>query len=105
MKKMNNEAKSKEKDILLVPIKGLSYSQDYYKRFGLRPIVDIDLCVKKEDMEQGVELLERMGYQKYLAGGTEGYWRKNQCHLEFIREEKGERNIKARNEKAGPYFL
>jgi hypothetical protein len=83
----------KENDILLMPIKGLSYSEEYYKRFGLRPIVDIDLLVKIEDLEQGVGLLEKMGYQKYLAGGTEGYWRKNQCHLEFIRDDKGERNM------------
>jgi hypothetical protein len=82
-----------EKNILIVPIKGLSYSEEYYKRFGLRPIVDIDLLVKIDDLEQGIELLERMGYQKHLAGGTEEYWRKNQCHLEFIKKDKGGRNM------------
>jgi len=76
---------AKKRSITMIPIKGFSYSENYYKRFGFRPLVDIDLLIKKDDFEKGVKLLEELGYKEYLLGATEDYWRKKQCHIEFIK--------------------
>ncbi|MBL7196808.1 MAG: nucleotidyltransferase family protein [Candidatus Omnitrophica bacterium] len=76
---------AKKKNILIIPIKGFSFSEEYYKRFGFRPLVDIDLLIKEKDFEKGVTLLENFGYREYLLGATEEYWKKEQCHLEFIK--------------------
>lgn len=77
--------KAKENDILIIPIKGLSFSEEYYRRFGLRPLLDIDLLIKESELEKGVLLLENLGYKKLLLGATEEYWLNKQCHLEFIK--------------------
>lgn len=79
---------AEKKGILIIPIKGLSFTEEYYGRFGFRPLVDIDLLIKEEDLEKGAFLLESLGYKKCLLGATEEYWLKKQCHLEFIKENK-----------------
>jgi len=76
---------ARENNVPVIPIKGFSYPQYYYERFGFRPLVDIDLLIKKADLEKGIRLLEELGYKKYLLGATEDYWRKKQYHLEFIK--------------------
>lgn len=81
--KINKEAK--RQNILILAIKGLSFTEELYKRYGFRPIVDIDLLIKEEQLDRGIRLLEDLGYKKHLLGGEESYWRTQQCHLEFIR--------------------
>ncbi len=80
--------KAKKENILIIPIKGLSFSEHFYKDYGFRPIVDIDLLIKEENLDRGVELLENLGYKKYLLGATEKYWRKEHYHLEFLKRNK-----------------
>ena len=72
--------------MLILPIKGFSFSEKYYKKYGFRPLVDIDLLIKEEELPRGVHLLETLGYKKILSKGKEEYWRKNQCHLEFLKD-------------------
>lgn len=74
------------KNVLIVPIKGFSISEKYYKKYGFRPLVDIDLLIKEEELSRGALLLETLGYKKILSKGKEEYWRKSQCHLEFIKD-------------------
>jgi len=78
--------KAREEKIFVIPIKGLSYPQHYYERFGFRPLLDIDLMIEKAGLEKGVALLEESGYKKFLLGASEDYWRKKQYHLEFMKE-------------------
>lgn len=76
-------AEAQKQNILIVPIKGISFSENLYKRFGFRPLVDIDLLIKEGELEAGINLLEGLGYRKHFIG-EESYWRKEQCHLSFI---------------------
>ncbi|MFH1338871.1 MAG: nucleotidyltransferase family protein [Candidatus Omnitrophota bacterium] len=76
--------------LLLLPIKGFSMSDVYYKRYGFRPLVDIDLLVKEGALDKGMLILESLGYKKYFKRGKEEYWRKKQCHLEFKKDIRGE---------------
>ncbi len=78
--------KAKKNNILIVPIKGFSLTEQYCKEFGFRLLMDIDLLIKDESFEEGVRFLESLGYKKYLLGNTERYWRTRQCHLEFKKE-------------------
>lgn len=74
---------AQKQNILILPIKGLSFSENLYKRFGFRPLVDIDLLIKEGQLEAGISFLEGLDYRKHLIG-EESYWRKEQCHLSFI---------------------
>lgn len=78
---------AKHNNILLIPIKGLSFSEQYYQRFGFRPLADIDVLIKEEMLEKGIALLESLGYQKELSQGKETYWRAQQCHLSFTKKQ------------------
>jgi len=76
---------SKKNNILIIPIKGFSFSEEYYRRFGFRPLVDIDLLIKDNDFDKSISFLEGLGYKKHLSGASEDYWRKKQCHIGFIK--------------------
>lgn len=84
---LNIAKEAKHKKLTFIPIKGFSYPERYYNRFGFRPLVDIDLLVKNNEFEKGVSLLQDLGYKKFLLGATEDYWKTKQCHLEFIKED------------------
>lgn len=83
--KITEEAKHKK--LIIIPIKGFSYPERYYKRFGFRPLVDIDLLVRNNGFENAVSLLQGLGYKKRLLGATENYWKTKQCHIAFIKEQ------------------
>jgi hypothetical protein len=85
---LNIIKEAKTRNIAIIPLKGLSFTEQYYGKFGFRPLVDIDLLIEEENFEQGVTLLRDLGYKKYLVGATEEYWRSKQCHLEFIKSTK-----------------
>ena len=72
-------------DITLIPIKGFSYPENYYKRYSFRPTQDIDLLAQKNQLEEGIRLLESRGYHKNFPG-KENYWREHQCHLAFKKD-------------------
>lgn len=77
--------KAKDEKLLLIPIKGLAYADEYYARFGFRPVCDVDLLIKPEDLQKGIALLEENGYKKHLCDKSQDYWEKEQCHLAFIK--------------------
>ncbi len=70
--------------VTFVPIKGFSYAEGYYKKYGFRPLLDIDILVKAPDLERGVSLLERAGYRKNFPE-SERYWKTYQCHFSFLK--------------------
>lgn len=52
-----------KKNITFIPLKGLHLNLDLYKDFGLRPIRDIDLLIKKEDLKQYLSCLYDLGFK------------------------------------------
>ncbi len=87
--RINEEAE--KRNIIIIPIKGFSFSEEYYRRFGFRPLIDIDLLIQEKDLDKGVKLLLNLGYKKLLLGAKESYWRTKQCHIEFIKEKEKEK--------------
>ena len=67
----------------VLPLKGLALLYDLYKDKPVRPMCDIDLLVKEEDLEFTKRVLANLGYQVQLYGLTEEYWRTKQCHISF----------------------
>jgi hypothetical protein len=73
--------------VCLLPIKGIALLEDLYKNKYLRPMTDIDLLVKEEDLPKAEEIFCDLGYRKELYGLKEEYWRKKQCHISFYKRE------------------
>lgn len=51
-----------EMEILLIPLKGVYFSEKYYGDFTCRPTSDIDLLVKPEQLEFAVDCIKSLGY-------------------------------------------
>lgn len=73
--------------VLLLPIKGVALLKDIYKGKSIRPMTDIDLLVKEEDLPKAEAVFYDLGYRKELFGLKQEYWRKRQCHITFYRKE------------------
>jgi len=72
----------------VVPLKGLDLEIRFQTTFYRRIMKDIDILIKKKDLEKTIKILEQHTYQKYLAGNTEEYWLTKQCHLAFKKDHK-----------------
>ena len=79
----------KEKKISFIPIKGVSILEDLYCKLPVRPMVDVDVLVKKEDLPGVAAILEQQGFTKQLEGLKESYWKYKQYHLIFSKQEIG----------------
>lgn len=73
--------------IMLLPIKGMALLYDIYSYKPIRPMTDLDLLVKEEDLPKAELIFCELGYRKELYGLEEEYWRKNQCHIAFYKKE------------------
>jgi len=73
--------------ITLLPIKGIALLKDLYTQKTLRPMTDIDILIREEDLQNAELIFNDLGYRKELYGLKEEYWRKNQCHITFYRKE------------------
>ncbi|MFA5117358.1 MAG: nucleotidyltransferase family protein [Candidatus Omnitrophota bacterium] len=71
--------------VTLVPIKGVAFLADIYQDTFLRQMVDIDLLVQEEGYSHAEAILLDLGYKKELHGFKEEYWRENQYHIAFLR--------------------
>lgn len=69
--------------IPLLPIKGVSFLEDIYFQYPVRPMADIDLLTKEEDFKKAERILTELGYQKELYGLKEEYWLTHQYHITF----------------------
>ncbi len=77
----------------LVPIKGLSLLEDIYSENSIRPMSDIDLLVKEEDLRRAERLFDGLGYSKDLDGLKQEYWLKAKCQLLFRKKSSPGRDI------------
>lgn len=69
--------------VTLVPIKGIAFLADIYQDILFRPMVDMDLLVQEADLLKAETILHNLGYKKELQGLKEQYWRENQYHIVF----------------------
>ncbi len=72
--------------IEMLPIKGIALLDDIYSGLFIRPMIDIDILVKKDDITRASEIFHCVGYRKELGGLKESYWLESQCHLAFFKD-------------------
>ena len=81
------EGAFKAEGLTILPIKGVALLYDIYQDMPVRPMTDIDLLVKEEDIEKSEQVFYDLGYEKDLYGLKEEYWRNSQCHIAFHKKE------------------
>ena len=80
-----------EANILAIPLKGIALIESLYPNPAIRPMTDVDLLIKPEDLNRVKGILERLGYQwisSYRGSHNfideEGRWSFD-LHTKFIR--------------------
>jgi hypothetical protein len=68
----------------IAPIKGISFLTDIYRDQPFRPMADIDILVKEEELTKARGILSSLGYEVDLGGLREEYWLKKHCELTFL---------------------
>lgn len=51
-----------QRDIQVIPLKGIFLLENYYQDFGLRQISDLDLLVRESEVESVIRMFETLGY-------------------------------------------
>ncbi|MBW2991598.1 nucleotidyltransferase family protein [Candidatus Woesearchaeota archaeon] len=78
-----------EHKIPLIVLKGFPLAQALYGDYYLRTIGDIDLLIKKKDLEKAESLLFKEGYEFYNNWGhTREWYMENHMHYEYVNKEK-----------------
>lgn len=77
----------KKAGVSILPVKGIALIEDVYSPWPIRPMSDIDLLVKEENLPEAERVFSDLGYRKDLYGLKEEYWRKKQCHIAFFKRE------------------
>ncbi len=73
--------------IKVILLKGSHLAPLVYQDIGLRPMADIDLMVKKEDLIQAEKIMSELGY--LFKGNKSQEWiRENKHHINYIYTEK-----------------
>jgi Uncharacterised nucleotidyltransferase len=55
----------------VIPLKGISFAQDYFGHLGARGTSDIDILVRKESVEAAIDLVKSIGFkqeEEYIPG-------------------------------------
>lgn len=76
----------RQKNIPLLPLKGIDILARSPASFDLRCLADIDVLVREDDLEGAESVFLSLGYRKNLEGLRQAYWQTHQCHLVFERE-------------------
>jgi hypothetical protein len=75
------------KGIEAIVLKGTALAKTVYDNIAIRPMVDIDIMVKKEDLESSEKLISELGY--VFAGKRSPKWYKeNNYHLQYFHRDK-----------------
>ncbi|MGH7801225.1 MAG: nucleotidyltransferase domain-containing protein [Thermodesulfobacteriota bacterium] len=76
-----------EKGIEVIVLKGAALAKTVYNNIALRPMVDVDLMVKREDLENSENLISELGY--VFAGKRSPEWYKeNNYHIQYFHPDK-----------------
>lgn len=68
--------------IPFIPLKGFLLSELLYQDKAVRKTTDLDILIKKEDLEKADLILKNLGYEKY-KGVPEGIFRKDQYDIKY----------------------
>jgi len=68
-----------------VPLKGFALAGFLYKDPTVRPVTDIDILVKQEDLHKIHKILAKHGYKKTFAGLSDKYYREYHCHYMYVK--------------------
>ena len=63
-------------DIPLMPLKGSILSVEYYEKAAWRPMADVDLLIRPDDLTTAAKLLRQLGYEQTIV-----HWK----HTEFVK--------------------
>jgi len=76
-----------EKGIKVIVLKGAALAETVYGNIALRPMEDIDLLVKKEDLPNAEKTMSDLGY---IFQGDESpeWYRENHFHISYIHPER-----------------
>jgi hypothetical protein len=55
----------KKENLLFIPLKGMSLLETAYKDISVRPMTDIDILIKPEDIQTAKSIIERLGYKQF----------------------------------------
>ncbi|HZX15061.1 MAG TPA: nucleotidyltransferase family protein [Thermodesulfobacteriota bacterium] len=76
-----------EKGIEVIVLKGAALAKTVYGNIALRPMVDIDLMIKKEDLDNSEKVISELGY--LFAGKRSPEWYKeNNYHVQYFHPDK-----------------
>ncbi|MBT2257906.1 nucleotidyltransferase family protein [Priestia megaterium] len=64
-------------DICAIPLKGILFNETYFGHFSARRTTDIDILIRKEDMEKAIRCIEELEYD------TEGEYSSHHFHRSF----------------------
>lgn len=65
-----------EYQLRLMPLKGSVLSTQFYEEAGHRPMADLDLLIRPDDLDAAVRLLSQLGYEQDIT-----HWK----HIEFVK--------------------
>ena len=51
-----------ERGIEVIPLKGVTFSENYFGHLGARPTSDIDLLINKYDLHRAIECVQKLGF-------------------------------------------
>ncbi|HET6516462.1 MAG TPA: nucleotidyltransferase family protein [Thermodesulfovibrionales bacterium] len=69
--------------IEVILLKGAALAKTLYPDIGMRPMNDVDIMVKREDLFQAERRLSELGYV-FHGGNTLEWWRENYCHIGYV---------------------
>jgi len=78
----------REKEVEVILLKGAALAKTVYGDIGLRPMGDIDILVKKDDLPHAEKIITGLGYLFHSNGPEAEWFRENYYHLSYIHPEK-----------------
>lgn len=69
----------------VIPIKGIILAHTLYHNLGLRPMADIDILVREEDVHKAEGIVPQLGYNK-VTRTTKNYYRSHHCDVTYMKE-------------------
>ncbi|MCI0453479.1 MAG: nucleotidyltransferase family protein [Candidatus Dadabacteria bacterium] len=76
-----------EKGIEVMVLKGAALAKNVYGNIALRPMVDIDFMVRKEDLGSSEKLISELGYV-FAGKRSLGWYRENNYHIQYLHQDK-----------------
>ena len=76
-----------DKGVKVIVLKGAALAKTVYGDIGLRPMGDIDLLVKREDLPHAENIMSGLGY-RFQGNMPPEWYRENHQHISYIHPEK-----------------